>query len=277
MPELFELESYHPSTYDNSYLSCSPYVTNAINCGNGSAATSSCSNNKNNTNDNGPICCTGISSCDSAALLSSKIDYNNTDVTTSINNNYNQVAIRCDAENSCNNIDLIETINYGNVYITGSTASADGNVKYVGNFDPTATNIDINKGSRRQNDIYISGDTACTDCQISNFENVFITGGYGCNDCDIRNVSNIYAYGEQSLAFHGSISNVYNGGIYCGASSSCYDIDDISNLYNSSIIAHGYQALYFTHISNVFNGSVIAIGFQVLTQAYLTNVDNVKS
>ena len=268
------MENYHPSTYDNSYLSCSRYVTNAINCGNGSAETSSCSSsaiidtsNISNSNYNGPICCTGTGSCRSAGLLRSQIDYNNTHVSNNIENN--QVAIRCDAMNSCNNISLIETTNYGNVYITGSTSSASGNIKFVGNFNP-------NNYINRQNDFYISGDSGCTDCQISNFENVFITGSEGCKNCDISNVSNIYAYGEQSLAWYSRISNVYNGGIYCGASSSCYQIDDISNLYNSSIIGHGYQALYSIGISNVFNGSVIGIGTQVLTQSYLTNVDNVK-
>ena len=105
-------------------------------------------------------------------------------------------------------------------------ATFTGNYNYNYNYNYSYNyNDNYNNVNSRDNDVYMGGGggtfDVCNDCEMRNFRNIYITGSNAFTSGRIFNVSNVFSYGYESLTYS-TIGNVYNGGIYCGATWSCF-------------------------------------------------------
>ena len=220
----------------SGYDPCNVSVSNAIHCDDaGDYNDAQCSTEL--TNINGPICCSGSSSCANIDVIS---NYTNITVLNSVN--IKNTSIRCDGEGACSGSKLIA--NNGNIYSTGSSSASGATITATLGYD-----------------IICTGQDSCSGSVLSDSKNVYCFAYRACSGTVLSNVAdNVYLYGFEAGRYGSVIKNI-GGGVYCQGYTSCYDAS-ISNV-TGDVYVSGYQSFYDGEIQNV-QGTLLAFGYQSL-------------
>ena len=257
--ELVNLTNITMSSYDNSVAACYSEKTDAINCQDYHDCQSSKTLDTSDIENGAPVCCTGYYSCEYA-----------TNITGSKAEDYDNVAVRCDACGACYYLKgaMMTKSDYynnsgGNIFITAYVAGATSSSSNAGNIVETVQ-INYNSSSfwlsddlnsinfsRFDADISATGNNALQYQMIQNGRNLYCMALYACESAKwIKNFNNIWIYGINA-ASGATIDNIGND-IYCGS----------------------YQACKAAMISNVA-GAVVGIGYESLLSSTITNADEV--
>ena len=257
MPSLVDVKM---SDYDNSIYPCDTSVnTNGIICDDKSECVSQ---DLDTTSTIGPICCTAKESCESSLNITAKID-NKT--------NYNQenVSIRCDGAESCDNVQ--SKLIFSKASVTSSSGGSSGNVYLTGQHAAglTISNMRIQTSLEDLHDIFCTGTYSCRYTYLFNARNLYCTAAYSCLDVvEIAQIENVYLYGYQA-GLAAVLHDVKN--IYCSGRQACWSTTMMN--ITGGIYVSGRQSLAQSTIVNVSN--LILLGYQAFYQSQVTNVSNV--
>ena len=246
---------------------CNPdidnYKYNPINCQLSSECRNQIRRLETTVSNPGAICCSGLSSCKNGSTNMSTVLGIHVDITQQIYRyQFKPVAIRCDAERSCDHVTNIKATNGGNIFLTAVYAGFG--------VESIAT--------ENEYDIFCTGRRSCLKNYVGGMKffganNLYCLGRFSCqygivtqDNNDIK-VNYIWAYADSAFLY-GTVEHL-GSSVHCGGYQACYEAT-LARI-GSTVHGEGYQVLYGCNLTNI-GENVIVFGKEGAYESDITNV-----